>query len=77
MNKKIRENRVKHSSIFAIFKGTINACELFLPHTVPKDILREVPPAHEVNNCSYLQLKLGSQYLQYVSGQTKLTYHSL
>ena len=77
MNKKIRENRDEHSSIFSSFKCTVNACELFLRHAVTKDILREVPPAHGVNNCSYLQLKLGSQYLQYVSGQTKLMYHSL
>ena len=78
MSKKIRENRDEHSSIFSIFKCTVNACELFLRRAVTKDILREVPPAHGVNNnCSYLQLKLGSQYLQYVSGQTKLMYRSL
>ena len=36
MNKKIRENRDEHSSIFSIFKCTVIACELFLRHAVTK-----------------------------------------
>lgn len=79
LNKKVRDNGDERSSIFGILKCTVNTCELCLRHIVTKDILREVPPprTHGVSNCSYLQLSLGSQYLQYVSGQTKLMYHSL
>ena len=77
MNKKVKDNGDEHSQIFGIFKCTVNACELFLRHVVTKDILREIPPSYGVSNCSYLLLSLGSQYLQYVSGQARLLYYLL
>ena len=76
-NKKINENGHDTLPAFGILKYTTKKCELFLMYILTKDILREVSPPRGSANSSFLQVSLGSQYMQYVTGQTKLIYQSL
>ena len=76
-NKKIKENGHDTLPAFGILKCTTKKCELFLMYILTKDILREVSPPRGSANSSFLQVSLGSQYMHYVTGQTKLMYQSL
>lgn len=66
-NKKIKENGHDTLPAFGILKCTTKKCELFLMYILTKDILREVCPPRGSANSSFLQVLLGSQYMQYVT----------